>query len=68
MGSALSNVLRACSPWEQPAGIFRCRGGGVGEVVAPLTNEEVGGVAGHCPGPPCKGMCGLGCRQGAFWW
>ena len=54
------------------------------EVIAPLTNEEVGGVAGHpdqcplakvchvmgrhCPGPPCKGMLGLGCRWGAFWW
>ena len=52
------------------------------EVIAPLTNEEVGGVAGHpvsapcsrcamgrhCRGPPCKGMLGLGCRRAAFWW
>ena len=30
MGSALSNVLSACSRWEQPPGIFCCRGGGVG--------------------------------------
>ena len=26
MGSALSNVLSACSRWEQPPGIFCCPG------------------------------------------
>ena len=29
-GSALSNLLSACSRWEQPQGIFCCRGGGLG--------------------------------------
>ena len=53
MRSALSNVLSACSRWEQLPGIFCCRdGGGRREVVAPLTIEELGGIAGqpdHCP-------------------
>ena len=30
MGSALSHLLSACSQWEQPPGIFCCRGGGMG--------------------------------------
>ena len=57
MGSALSNVLTACSWWEQPPGIFCCRGGGGREVVAPLTNEEVGGVAGHHNQCPLAKVC-----------
>ena len=58
MGSALSNLLSACSRWEQPPGIFCCRGGGGGrEVVAPLTNEEVGGVAGHPDQCPLAKVC-----------
>ena len=48
MGSALSNVLSACSRWEQPPGIFLLSGWGARmEVLAPLTNEELGG--GHRP-------------------
>ena len=58
MGSALSNVLSACSRWEQPPGIFCCRGGGAGrEVVAPLTTEEVGGVASHPNQCPLAKVC-----------
>ena len=51
MGSALSNVLNACSRWEQPPGIFFVQGlGGRREVVAPLTTAEVGG-GGRPPRP-----------------
>ena len=66
-------------------GHFLLSGWGPGngrEVIAPLTNEEVGGVAGHpdqcplakvchgeaLPWPSLQGILGLGCRQGAFWW
>ena len=84
MGSALSNVLSACSRWEQPPGIFCCRGGGLGGRRLPhsLMRRWWGGsqatpisapwprcaMGRHCPGPPCKDMWGLGCRRGAFWW
>ena len=43
MGSALSNVLNACSRWEQPPGIFCCRGGGVGGSWLPPSRLRGGG-------------------------
>ena len=57
--------------------------GGGREVVAPLTNEEVGegwqatpisapsprcAMGRHCRSQPCKGMLGLRRRRGALWW
>ena len=83
MGSALSNVLSACSRWQQQLGIFCCRAGGVGgRWLPPSLMRRCGGsqatpisapwprcaMGRHCPGPPCKGMWGLGFRWGAFWW
>ena len=45
------------------------RGGGGGSQATPISAPWPRCAMGrHCPGPPCKGMLGLGCRQGAFWW
>ena len=58
MGSALSYVLNACSRWGQPQGIVCCRGGGLGGgVVAPLTNKEVGQLAGDPDQCPLAKVC-----------
>ena len=58
MGSALSNVLNACSQWEQPPGIFCCRGGSLGRRwLPPSLMRRSGGVAGHPDQCPLAKVC-----------
>ena len=79
-GVSIEQCAACFLPVGTTTGHFLLSGWGDGrELVAPLTNEEVGGVAGHpikapwprcamgrhCAGPPCKGMWGLVCRRGA---
>ena len=83
-GVSIEPSAQCLLPMGTTTGHFLLSGWGNGrEVSAPLTNEEVGGgskatpicapsprcaMGRRCPGPPCKGMLRLGCRQGAFWW
>ena len=58
MGLALSNVLNACCRWEQPAGIFCCRDGGLGgRWLPPSRLRRGGGVAGHPDQCPLAKVC-----------
>ena len=82
-GVSIEQSAQCLLPVGTTTGHFLLSGWGNGrEVIAPLTNEEAGGsqatpisapwprcaMGRHCPSPPCKGMLGLRCRQGAFWW
>ena len=55
----LSNVLSACSRWEQPPGILCCRGGGVvGRWLPPSRLRRWGGgVADHPDQCPLAKVC-----------
>ena len=58
MGSALSNVLNACSWWKQPRGISCFRSGGLGgRWVPPSLMKRWGGVAGHPDHCPLAKVC-----------
>ena len=51
--------------WLPPSLMRRLGGSQATPISAPWPRCAMGR---HCPGPPCKGMWGLGCRRGAFWW
>ena len=58
MRSALSNVLSACSRWEQPLGVFFCRVEGVaGRWLPPSRLSRWGGVAGNPDECPLAEVC-----------